>query len=247
MAELHELLAVETSLQKVASKLSKESINTLSKNSLFTGMVRDLNMFDANQENLNTHEEQQLTTTVDENLDYILPHIAAFWDAVLQKDMTNLGAVADLEIDGKVLATNVPATFLLGLEAKLSEFRKVLESIPTLAPGIKWEEDPDTKKGAFKTAIPEITFKTEKRMDYRIVVEPTEYHPADVREVSTVPSVGKYTTIRWSGMITPADKAERLTRLDRLLRAVKQARVRANKAKVVKGNIASTLFDYING
>jgi hypothetical protein len=246
MSELHELLAVEDSLKKTSNKLAKETISTLGKDTLFKGAVRDLEMFDSNQAHLNTHEEQELTTTVDENIDYILPHIAKHWDCVLQKDATNQLAMSSVLIDGNVeLTKDLPATFLLGLEGKLAEFRKVIEAIPTLAPGIKWIPDPNTKKGAFVTEVPQETFKSEKQMDYRIVVEPTQYHPAEIREVSTNPNIGKYTITTWSGMITPADKADRLNRLDKTLQAVKRARQRANKANVTKQTVAMDLLKYI--
>lgn len=245
MSELHEILAVEQSLAKTSDKLCSESKRTLAKPTLFQGVIRDLTMFDQAMKHENTHEEQELTTTVDENLEYIFPHIKSYWDCVLMKDATNQIAKADIVINDVVLAENVPATFLLGMESKLASFRKVLEDIPTLAPGIKWTSDPDAKKGAFKTEVPTESFKTEKQIEFRIVTEPTQYHPAEIRELHKNANVGKYITQGWSGTLTPANKADKLNRLDTLLHAVKRARQRANKADIVKRELAMDLINYI--
>jgi hypothetical protein len=47
-------------------------------------------------------------------------------------------------------------------------------------------------------------------------------------------------------MITPARKSELLDRIDKLLRAVKKARQRANGTEVVKVNVGKSIMDFIN-
>lgn len=245
--KLHEVLAVESTLNKAAEKLMTESVKTLGKENLFLGQMRTLAMFEAKEEHLNTKETVELTTTVDENLDYIVGPVSDYYDAVLQKDRTNQIAVADLTVDGTTIGTNLPATFLLGLETKLGELRKVYDRIPTLAPGLNWAIDSDNEKaGVYKAEMP-TAFKTENAVDFRIVVEPTQFHPAEIRELSKITNVGKYTTYRWCGMVTPLEKAMRIKRIDKLLLAVKKARQRANSAEVVSGNIGKDIFAYING
>ena len=166
MGKLHETLAVESELANTDKKLRQESIKTFGKESLFQGQIRYLNMFDDTQSFNNTVERQELTTTVDENLEYIYPHIAEYWDAVAQKDATNQIAFADIEVDGEVVVAGLSATTLLGLETKLSELRKVFEAIPTLAPGISWIEDTQNRPGVYITEHPEKSFKTEKDMQF---------------------------------------------------------------------------------
>jgi len=245
-AKLHEVLAVESTLGKAADKLIAESKATLNKENLFIGSQRDLTMFDAEQQHLNTTDSVKLTTTVDDNLDYLVGPISRYWDAVLQKDRTNQQAVADIEIDGTKIAENVPATFLLGLETKLGEIRKLYDNIHTLAPGHDWQLDAEAGKGVFKAEMP-VTFKTEKDVEFRIVVEADEHHPAQIRELGRTNNVGKYDTIRWCGLLTPLEKAQRISRIDKLLLAVKQARQRANNTELVAGQIGKDLLNYING
>lgn len=247
MAQLHEILAVESSLGKAADKLMQESRKTLGKENLFMGATRTLKMFDTESEHLNTKESVNLETTVDENIDYLIDPVGDYWDAILQKDLTNQTATADIIIDGQTIAAGLPATFLLNMETKLGELRRVYDSIHTLAPGIKWEIDRDHSKMGVFTANENETFKTEKMVEFVIAAEATEQHPAQVREVPKTTNVGKYSLQKWCGLLSPLEKAMRIQRLDKLIRAVKKARQRANKAEIVNAHVAGDLFSYING
>jgi len=245
MPKLYEVLAVENTLHQAAKKLMDESVRSLGKENLFNGMTTKLNMFDAEQAHLNTTETVELVTTVDENLDYIINPIAQYWDAVLQKDASNQNARADIIIDGTVLAADVPATFLLGLESKLGDIRKLYEKIHTLAPGFKWVLDEQERPGTYKTTAP-VRFKTEKDTEFRIVVAADEHHPAQVRELPRTQNVARYDTTKICGFLTPLEKAVRIKRIDTLLRAVKKARQRANSVDLTNAHIGEYLFAYIN-
>jgi len=245
--QLHELIAVEAELKATANKLSTESLKTLNKDTLFMGQTRKLTMFSTENEMLNGVEHQQLTTTVDENLDYLMDHITNYWDAVAQKDATNQQAKADIVIDGTVLAKDLPVTFLLGLETKINDLRKVYDAIPTLAPGIKWNKDEQASKlGVFVMNTPEVSFKTEKDIEFRSAAEATKEHAEQIVQVAVTKNIGKYETIKESGMLTPMEKAMRINRLDKLLNAVKKSRQRANSAPIVNISCADALLSYIN-
>lgn len=245
MGKLHEVIAVESSLNKAATKLADESKKTLGKENLFSGSLRKLTLFDTSLEQLNTEERVHLTSTVDENLEYLVNPISDYWDAVLQKDLTNQAAVADIILAGTVIASNIPATFLLGLETKLGELRKVYEAIHTLPPGVNWVLDTQEKAGVYKSTD-NVTYKTEKDMEFKIMAEATKEHPAQVAQLAKTNNVGRYDTTRWSGLLTPLEKAMRLQRIDQLLIAVKKARQRANNTEVVVDTIGRRLFEFIN-
>ena len=247
MAKLHETLAVESALEATANKLTKESLHTLGKDSLFNGTVRKLEMFDASKKNEELEEHQELTSTVAENLDYLVKPISKYWDAVLQKDSTNQVAVAELVVDGKAIAEKVPATFLLGMETKLRELRIIYDAIPTLAPAINWLQSEQDKPGVFKAEHDTIQLKTEKDPEYRVVYEATPDHPAQIERVDRTSTTGRYITTKFSGKMSPLEKAQRIERLDNMLRAVKQARMRANNTQVVKREIGEVILNYING
>lgn len=245
-AKLHEVLAVEDSNKKAANKLIDESMRTLNKDSLFSGQVRKLEMFREEDKNSETTDYQELTTTVDENLDYLVKPVAAYWNTVGTKDATNQQAKAALIVEGKVLGENLPATFLLGLESKLAKLREVYMAIPTLEPGINWVHDDTDREGVFKTEHDTIQMKSVKDFDFRTVAAATVEHPAQVAKVERTLDIGRYVTSKYSGKMTPLEKANRLERIDTLLKAVKVARMRANNIDVEQVKIGEDLLKYIN-
>ena len=244
--KLHEILAVEGDLGATAKRILDEGIVTFDKRDAhFMGIVKSVRMFDEEREGENTDEEKALTTTVGDKLDYVSKAFAKYMDASLQKDATNQEASADLIVDGTVIAENVPATFLLGLENHLKRLRPLYENIPTLQPGINWKLDPDRGKGIY-VAPPETNFRTEKVRKHEIIVQPTEHHPAQVDTMNVDVNVARVTNIRTSGMLTPVDKSTLLGRLDSLIQATKRARQRANGTEVINRNIGKALVGFIH-
>lgn len=245
MGKLHELLAVESSLEKTTRKLCDESKRTLDKENLFAGQTRRLEMLDVEQSAYNMKDTQELTSTVDENLNYTFAELAKYWDVVYQKDLGNQKALGNIVVNGRELAADIPATTLLGLESKLVKVREVLEKAHTLAPGIKWIPDTQERAGVWVAAEDQIQFKTEKETEFKIAAPATKEHPAQVRELSRTRNTGKFTTTKQSGLLTPLEKAERIQRVDTLINAVKRARNRANDVEVENNKIGAALIGYI--
>jgi hypothetical protein len=247
MSKLHELLSVEGDLEGEYKKILDETKNTFSKKEdHFFGFVRKLVMFDENAPET-PDEHKEMVTTVHDKLEYSKDAITRYIDAVLQKESTNQIAVADLVIDGMTIAVGLPATFLLGLETKLKHIREMYETIPTIPPGIKWEHDPTKGDHVYSMTYPEVKFKTEKIFKVQVLYEATDKHPAQVEKIPETKDVGRYEKYTWSGMMSPAEKSMVLGRIDKLIRAVKKARQRANSAEVMDRSIGEDLFRYING
>lgn len=208
------------------------------------GFVRTLQLFDEEATPL-APDYKELDTTVDAKLAYQKEHIIRYLDAVLQKELTNTTAKADLVVDGKTITKDLPATFLLGLETKLKHIREVYAVIPTLQPGVKWEKDEDKGKGVYVTANPEETYQTEKIIEPVVLYEATKEHPAQVKEAAKTIKTGKYKREVWSGMLSPAEKSIILGKIDKLIRATKKARQRANATEVIKATVAKEIFSFI--
>ena len=172
--------------------------------------------------------------------------IAHYYDALLQKESTNQIAVADLVVDGNIIASGLPATFLLGMESRLKKLRDVYVQIPTLAVGTEWRKDEGKGDGVWVIANPEETMKTQKTTKSEVLYEATEFHPAQIDKWDETKNVGKFTRVVWSGMVTPARKSQLLDRIDNLLRAVKKARQRANSTKVQKVSVGKEIMNFIN-
>jgi len=243
---LHELLAVEGDLDGAHKKILEETRVTFTKKSdHFMGQHRKLEMFI--EDGITYPEEHKaIDTTVQKKLDYMKKTEIRYFDAMLQKEATNQTAFSDLVIDGVVIGTSLPATFLLGMETRLKHLRTAYEVIPTLQPGIEWEKDESQGPGIYKTSKPTEKLKTETIIEPVILYEATKEHPAQVKEVSKVNTVGKYILTAWSGMITPAEKSALLEKIDKLIRAFKKARQRANTSEVVNRSIGKELFAYID-
>uniref|UniRef100_A0A6M3JIC5 Uncharacterized protein n=1 Tax=viral metagenome TaxID=1070528 RepID=A0A6M3JIC5_9ZZZZ len=246
MSKLHELLSVEGDLEGTFKKILEETVTTFTKKAdRFFGSIRTLEWFEDGQPPVPA-EHQELTTTVKEKLDYQQDIIVQYFDAVLQKERTNQNAVGDIVIDGVTIASDIPATFLLGLESRLKKVRDVYSAIPTLPPNIKWEHDETKGENIYTRTHPEEQLRTEKIFKVQVLYEATKEHPAQVEKIPETKNVGVYKREVWTGLLSPAEKSMLLGRIDKLIRAVKKARQRANSTEVVKTTIAKEIFNYIN-
>lgn len=246
--KLHEVLAVISDLEGTAKKVREEALNTFSKKApLFQGYHKTLTMFDdaRKQEESGAEEHKALVTTVGDKLEYLKKSQVKYYDAILQQEATNQTASADLIIDGEVYAKDVPATFLLGMESRLKSLRAVFALIPTLDPSVEWVKDESLGKGVYKNLHPETAQKNEKTVVHKVLVQPTEHHPAQIEKWTENVITGVYKLSKTNGMITPAEKSKYLERIDNLIQAMKKARQRANSTEVEKRNIGNKLFDYI--
>lgn len=248
--KLHEVLAVQADLEGTAKKVSQEAITTFTKRAdHFQGHHKSLEMFaeERSQEEKGAEDHKAIVTTVDKKLEYIWKAVGKHFDAILQKERTNQDARADLIVDGVVIMEGLPATFLLAMETKLKDLRAVYEAAPTLAPGIDWEDDPAAEmSGVFRMKHPETKHKQEKTIKHKVLVDPTEHHPAQIEKWTENLNVGTFITQRQCSMITPAKKSEYLGRIDKLIRACKRARQRANNTEIVKMKVASKIREFIH-
>jgi hypothetical protein len=244
MAKLHELLAVEPDLKGASEKILNETVTTFSKKEgHFKAQVRKYEPVD--DEGIRLPDERtEMVTTVADKLEWTWEKFGKYLDAVAQKESTNVEASATVEIDGKPLIDRpLPATLLLALESRLRQLRDVYNAIPTLEPGEKWEWDSQTRSYATDGKT---TFRTQKVRKNHVLAQATEKHPAQVDVYTEDVVIGRWNTKKWSGALTPAEKADLLDRVDAVTQAIKRARQRANMANVNKVEISKTLYRYIH-
>lgn len=245
--QLHELLAVESDLRSIRDKEKKGIIDDfMTKPVIFLGAVKTLTMFDEGREKEQGESRQDVDHTVLEHIKSATNHFIRYWDMKLQKESANQEAKSDVVVDGKILFSNMPVTFLLGMEEELRQVRTVYDCAPTLKPGVTWVEDNQKGRGIYKSEFSEEKNKTEKSVQFTVMVPATNNFPAQVKEWNDDKAVGKYTTETWSGMISEAEKALILGRLDKLLRAFKQARQRANCQETSSMSIGDAIIGFIH-
>jgi len=245
---LHALLAVEPELKGEFDKILAEGKKTFKdKSGHFDAHHRTLKMKDASrqQEEAAGEDHKAMVTTVPAKLEYTGQAFKAYIDAVLQKELTNQKAKADLVIDGEVVLKDAPATFLLALENKLKYFRAMAEEVPTWAPGIEWKADEGMGKGVYKAQHPETALKTEQIIKPQVLYPATDKHPAQVDKLSEQVPVGLFVKVRWTGTVSPAQKSDLLGEIDKIIRYVKQARMSANETQIEYGKVAEKLFERI--
>ena len=190
-------------------------------------------------------ELRPLTTTVFETVQYALKYWADAENVRASKNATNQLAKADLELDGKVLATEVPVDELMGLEDRLSKLKAFFTQAPSLDASKTWVPAPEVGKiGAYGSPETYST-KTAKVMTPVVLAAATDKHPAQVKESTADVVVGMFTTKIWSGAMTTQQKADVLALLDKLTVAAKQARNRANTVEVVHNTIGNVIVGEI--
>ena len=247
--QLHEILAVLPSLKGAAHEIIKETLHVFSKRGqLFEGALKTYRPL---EEGGNPEEPQahHLASTVGEKLSHLAEIFGPFIDASFQIDATNRDAVATIKV-GDLEIKDVPSTFLLQLDKRISEMRSIYGALPVLDPKSKWTPANDKGKGIWD-AEREISYRTTKKLRHK------ELSPAIARDGVGIPAqiekwtedtrTGEWTNKRWSGMITVSQKYELLKRLDELQRAVKKGLTQANRVDHRKDKVAAQLFEFIHG
>jgi hypothetical protein len=245
VGKLHEVLAVEHNLRTQADKTRTELKSSFEKKRhLFTKKVVTFKPLDEGEEPV-TEEQSDLQSNVVTELGWIAEILARSYDASYQVAVANTEAKGDIILeDGTRLALAVPATTLLELEKRTSELRDLCQAIPTLDPAKGFTLDPDAGANVYKAREDKRT-RTKKVAKVFQLAPATDKHPAQVQAINEDVPVGSILTQEWSGLITPAEKATLIGRIESLHRSVKQARSRANETAVNgAGIIGKTILDY---
>ena len=123
MPKLHEGLALAADRGGIAKKITDEARATFKNGAHFLGWVKSTAYIDEKDKFQDRTEEKNLDETVPSKLTYVAEKNAGIIDLVYQMDIAARTAVADLVVDGKIFAKEVPVNFLVGLESRLKELR----------------------------------------------------------------------------------------------------------------------------
>ncbi len=153
------------------------------------------------------------------------PLVARQVDIVATLDSGNQRAGANVVLDGEVVLENVPATTLIFLEKKLDSVIDTLGKLPVLDASESWTFD--SSVSAYRTD-PVQTVRTKKVPRNHVKAEATDKHPAQVELYYEDTVVGTWSTTKFSGAVSAAEKRALLTKASQLREAVKVAREEAN-------------------
>lgn len=250
MGKLHELLAVHDSVKNQANKTRGELATTFEKRRhLFEGFKKSFqSTTDLAGKAPEVEEAREIQSTVKKELDWISTFIGKHIDIGYQIDVGNTVATADVILDdGTTLLTDVPTTALLQLKHRLKEVQDLVVQIPTLDPAKGFSVDYDSSSDGNICKAREVRkTRTQKVFDYIVMVQPTEKHPAQVKELTKDVVVGTILEQEWSGLISPAVKSDMLARVEELIRAVDKARSRANDLSLYDDKrVGDRILDYV--
>lgn len=169
--------------------------------------------------------------------------LTELFNVELAREATNAHAVADVVVDGKVLLSSMPVTYLLFLDKQLTDIHTFVKKLPTLDASERWTFDP--AQAMFATS-PAETARTKKITEPLVLYPHTDKHPAQVKETTRDVVAGYWSTIKYSTALQQTRVADLVARVEKLQKAVKVAREQANSAEVVvKPAAGETVFGYL--
>lgn len=239
---LHQVLAAEKSVKPKAYAALTALYQMVKKPDLFNGLSRTYQSKTDDGE-VFPPEKKQIEQTVKDVLRQVSTILADPYDLTLQVCRGNQAALADLEVDGEVLMTGVPATYLLFMEKQLTDVRNVLDGLPVLDPAEEWAGY-DVNAGAYRTVAVQTT-KTKKVPRVIIKAEATDRHPAQTEVAHEDVTIGTWTSSKLSAALPAEQKRELMRRVDAMLRAVKEAREQANTAEVQPEKVGARVFEFL--
>jgi hypothetical protein len=224
MGKLNQVIAVEKGVKSRAFSAISDLNKIAKKPDLFYGFSK-VYIPKNEEDELLPGERKLVQFNVPDVLDNAATALSELIDITARKDYTNCSAFADVVIDGKVIVSQAPVTFLLFLEKQLTDFHTLACNIPVLDDADEWSYDENAS--LYRTA-PAQTYRTKKTQKPLVLFPATDKHPAQCQIITEDVVVGSYNTTKQSGAIPKQDKADIIERTEKLLMAVKQAREAAN-------------------
>ena len=241
MSKLCQIVAVEKSVKNKAHQGVTDAYQKVQKGALLTGISRVYRPNDEAGEQLPA-ESTRVQLNAQDLLKDVAKVLTELFDVTACKDYTNCFARADVSVGDVVLAKDVPITFLLFLEKKLTDIHTFVSKLPTLDPSEDWVFDSNV--GAF-VSKPSETVKTKKVFVPLLLAPATDKHPAQVKEGFEDKTVGVWKTVKFSGAMPAQKVADMLERVERLQKAVKFAREECNTREVEQIKVGDRIFTYL--
>jgi hypothetical protein len=243
MTKLNQIIAVEKGVKSQSLRDLTDAHQILQKSALLSGIARTYRPKDEEGEQL-PPESTKVQVKAEEVIRKTGEILTRLFDVVASKDWANTQAKADVVVDGQILLTQVPATYLLFLEKQLVDLYTFVRKLPTLDASETWVFDASSDSWATE---PVQTSKTKKIPRNHVKAEATEHHPAQVEVYYEDVVVGYWRTVKFSGSL-PANRVnELIERVEKLQQAVKFAREEANNLQVEDQKLGAKVFQYLFG
>jgi len=239
--KLNQVLAIEKGVKSRSQSAITKLYHAVQKPGLLIGLMKTYSPLEEGGQGYPA-ERQKVQVRAEDVINDTHKALGELFDVTAQKDWANCGAKADVVIGSEKVLEDVPVTYLLFLEKQLTDFRTLIQKIPTLDPSEEWKKDEGL--GLYRTD-PIKTNRTAKVQKPIVLYDATEEHPAQTQLITEDIVVGEWTTVKQSGALPVDRKLGILKKVDRFLEAVKFARETANSEEAPKVGVADKVFDYL--
>ena len=245
MTHLSQIIAIEKDIKEKAVQALSQAQHqlTIEGGQLLFGIAKTYTPNDEEGEYL-PPQSTRVRVKAKDTLGEVQARLNDLFNVVGTKDITNCVAKADVIVDGTILLTGIPATYLLFLEKSLGEIARFVKSIPTLDASESWEYD--TTQDCY-AAFPPETVRTRKDKKSNCVFPGNEHHPPQFVVWDEDIPQGKWKTIKYSGAMQASEVNAISARIEKLQRAVKFAREEANRTEAKQQSVGEPLLRYIFG
>ena len=221
---LNQIIAIEKGTKARVYGQFTELHKAGQKPDLFAGLSRNYRKADDAEESL-PPERKRVQYVASEMLRQWERLHGELMEVVARKDWTNCVAKADVMVDGIVICFGAPVSFLLFLEKQMNDLRTFAAALPILDEGEVWTKDANS--GLYMTEKTE-THRTKKISEPIVLYPATKEHPAQTQMGSKDVIAGYWEQVKQSGALPKTHKQRLLERLDKVIKAIKQAREAAN-------------------
>lgn len=242
---LNQIIAIEDGTKKTEYADVTKAHHVLQKPELFSGFVSTYAPLTEDPSLQQPDQRKVVQQNAKQIIAATIVGLSDYWNVVATKDIGNCSAKANIEVDGDVLAENVPVTHLLFLEKQLNDLRLFIAKLPVLDPSKEWEYD--SNKGMYKTKFPEKKIRTRKVHKSLIKIEPGPHGPGQADIITVDETEGTWTQVDVSTAYPQDEIRAMLERVMKLQSAVKAAREEANSVIVTKSTMAGNLVNYVFG
>lgn len=241
MGTMAQIIAVEKGKKSRAESTLTEAHHKLQKSVLINGQTRTYTPRHENGEE-KPAEVQLVQVHVKDEIKKARAALVELFDVTATKDWGNTVAHADIVVDGKVLLSAVPVTYLLFLEKQLVNLATFIDKLPVHDPSVEWRESPST--GTWVTP-PEKTVSTKKVYRNHQLAEATKEHPAQVQVYTEDEPIGEWTRVRHTSALPSTQKDHLRAKIEALQDAVKIAREAANHTEVKDQHVGEVVLSYL--
>jgi hypothetical protein len=246
MPKIHQVNAIYNGANARCTEAVSSIHHQLQKNDLFNGHARK---YSARDDDPTSSKGERLP---DENKPVLFrarvllkdctDRLADLLNAMATRDWANTEASADVVLDGQVFFKDMPVTFILAMERRFNDIHTLVKKLPTLDAAEQWTLDPAQDLFASK---PIESARTKKLSRPLVLAPATTEHPAQVKEVVEDVNVGTWTTTKYSSAFEATEINALIARCEKLQRAFKEARARANDAECEQQNAGRKILDYV--